>query len=349
MIQIEEIQIRNHLLWIINNIMGESHQTHTQVISLTNIVDFVFNSIMSPNTPEFYKLTCIWSVSNFFKFPINVSQDRLLPIVGEISRYIQSNINETIFSQALMTISHIVRSSCEENIDKILDFDFLGSLIPHINSNSNKDDLEQIFFLIGYFSFHSDIFIQNLFQSKSIEAIEFYMSEILLNTANNPNLINKNPKLIKNICWSLCNLCAVGINRLSSFLINKTKIPKYLLELNSLTSNKEILIEILTFFSTACDNPNTSVKAEILRLTILELYCERLTDDNFEIQKLCLEGITKILKIGESVMKDRNIVKLELERLSINALIDNLQSSKDDMVADASANLINTYFSSNNE
>lgn len=344
--QINDLQVTNHFVYIFSNIISESQETHRQVTSLVEITPYVCNMLKTPNLPVFIKSTCIWVIGNISEHLNEEIIDLIDPLIEEIVKHTRSNINKDIFSEALDCLSKIVRSATSlqsDLIEAVIGCDLCDAILPYLSMTTDSFDLRNILCLIGNCAWASDDFIFDIYEDYGFEKFESMLEVILISAKSDETYIRKHTAIIKDLCWALGNICSVGQLTVRGNLIRKTHIPRYLLELYQMTTSKDIKVEVLEFFNRAVEGRDSNVKTEILSLKVLELFCEELNSDNNEIKVLCLDGLLQLMQYGKNIMREVNIVKVELDKNDIQTKIDALTNSQDEAVSTTSSKVLEFF------
>lgn len=345
--------IQNHVVWILSNMLGENEDIYNLVVNNCDLARRIIEWIIADcATPNYLKQSCLWTVGNLFKYSANDKHVHLVvPALPIICKYLKSTINYDLFSEALYATKRILISAdnYDEVYETIMDCKLAVDLITQIQLNLlNLWDLESVVSILGSLIWKDSKYLKELYQADFLDKIETLFAESLLNiqTENIP-LKRKNYyfDLYKTITWCLNNI-AISDDDITDKIIRHSKIPKHVLEIFNLTSNKNLREEILSFFNSAAESSISKVKTELLRIQILELFCDNLKDSSIEIQTICLQGIYKFLSYGTEIMKERNIIKEEIERLGIASQVDALQLSSNDEVSKSSNKIINEFFNS---
>jgi hypothetical protein len=298
------------------------------------------------NAPMFFQLTLTWTVGNLYKYPDEEINRTFRPKLHEIFKMLRSALNKDAFNEALFVVSRVARTSDKETIQVIVDSGVHKNLVSFISSQTDKNELNMIFSILGNLYYANDIFIKETFDIKILKAFELYLEEVLTAAKSNLEFLTKNKETVKNFTWCLSNFAAVGNEKVRDRLIRHTQIPKLLLQLCETTFNPDILENVCFFFVNSLDTSNSNTKAEILRLKVLEFFVHNLGKKSLELKESCLEGIFKFLVYGETVMRDRNIVKDELIALGTNLEIDVMQNHTNQLIASMATELITNYFPS---
>lgn len=346
MTKIGDNQILNHFLWIFANVIGDRQESYQQVVSKVDIVPYVCNLVKASNLPLFLKSTCFWVLGNLGMYMEGTTVPPMVEsVANEIIKYLRSQINKEIYSEALSALAKIVKSSNnEEFIEYVIKQDIHTLLFNMISHSTDCYDLKNIFSLLGNFSYASDDFIKELSDNDGFKYLENFLAEALTNIRKSPSYLKHNACLIKDFCWTLANICGGGDEKIKGKLIRRTEITSLLLELYYMTTNNEIKKEILYYFCSAIDSRNSNIKTEVLRLKVLECFYGEMTGMNGnEIVLLSLNGIIFFLQFGETIMKSRNIVKEELEKKGIFQYIDDLQNSRESKIVEKSTFILNKY------
>lgn len=344
LINIEDYTLKNNILWILSNIMGESSQMHTYVISNTGLAKYISELIGISNIPSFFYLTVIWTVGNIFKYPDVFIIDTFVDKIPEILKLLKSNLNEDLFSEALFSTTKIAPVCNEERINEIFETSGVYTyLVNYIKPDFDKSCLKMVLSIIGNLYYSNDFFIYETYNIKIHKAFELYLEHAVSTQA----FISKNKENIKSIIWCLYNFITIENESIRGKVLRHTRIPKLLLQVAEKTTNESIIENIGIFFLNSLETTDTKIKTELLRNRILEFFFEfhNKLNQSKEITEICLKGIYYLLIYGENMMKDRNIVKDELLAQGINLTIDQIQSSnKDQQIFEIASEIMERFF-----
>jgi hypothetical protein len=345
MVASNDWSLRNHLLWILCNITGDSDVLHAAVMNNTNILDFVRDMFAMNNLPHFFKTTLFWCIGNLYQYGNIVVIEALKHLLPEIAKYLKSDINKASFSEALYAIGKVSRNCDTETITLLSDLNIHITLLPYINTRTEDYDIKMVLSIIGNLVAENDDFVVDMFEKGAVEVFETFLSETLSRAQMNNEYLYVHRALIKDFVWVLANFMAVDNEPVKGTMVRKTKIPTMLLQLSLMTSDKSINEHIIYFFANAIDCTWNNTKTELLRLRVLELFCHHINHPDPGVQYKVLQSFVAFLEFAETIMKDRNIVKEELEMLGITLNIENIiTTTNQEKVSERAVHIMDKYY-----
>jgi len=344
MVNIPEYQLKNLFVWIFSNIIGDSEETYTACVAQVDLMSYAVDCIRNEQiNPPYHNTTLFWLLGNLIKYrSSNVNQSyQIFPI---IFKYLKSYIDRGLFEEALFAVEKLSSNYTEESFELMNEWKIYDILIPFISTKTDFSELRSIFKILVDISWNDEKSIVGMYKSKILDYFEIFLSETLIISKSNVSYYIKHNETFRYLLICISNFAATSKQEIKDELIRSTKIPFFLLELVKLSSKNTILIEVLEVFKNALDTSYSNIKMELLRIQTLELFCDNLPKQDFEIQRLCLGGILNFLLYADEIMKNKNIVKIQLETLGAVTHIDNLQQSTDEGVAIISYNIMEKYF-----
>jgi hypothetical protein len=279
-----------------------------------------------------------------FKFnPTEKLISSTIPLIGKIFNSIKININDFNFSEALFLFDKMIGTLDSKIIEKFVELRIYEHLIDYISVKTNVNDLQCILAILGNLIYQNSKFSKQFYHLDILEKLANFLSDSM--SENNKATLNKHSQLYKDICWILNNLTTANL-KVEAHFIRDTKLPNLLLNMVYSCSNSSLLCEVISIFRTLLDSSQDNIKTEMLRLQILELFYNNLYHTDPEIVLMCLEGIKKFLEFGKKIMRDRNIVFLELLQEGISIKLEQLYNSKNQDISQLSQEIISEYFQS---
>jgi hypothetical protein len=343
LINIEDYTLKNNILWILANMLGESENMHRDVVDNSGIVKYTSDLIGSSNIPSFFYLSVIWTVGNLFKYADVFIIDSFVDKISDILKLLRSNLNEDLFGEALFTTSKIAQLSDVERIVEIFKTSGVHKyLVNYIKPDFEKSQLKMIFTIIGNLYYADNFFINETYERKIHKAFEKYLEFAVAEKG----FLAKNKENIKEVIWCLYNFITIDNEKIRGNVLRHTKIPKLLLQIAETTTNQTIIERIGTFFINALDTTDNKNKTELLRNRILEFFNQfhNKLNQSKEITEICLQGFFSLLVYGETIMKDRNIVKEELLAQGTNLTIDQMQNNPDENISELATEIMTKFF-----
>ena len=345
MINIQEFQLKNHFIWILSNIVSESEDTYLAVVKQVDLMKYVVDSIQNEQmNPPYFNSTLFWLLGNLIKYRNISNVEDSYVIFPNVFKYLKSNIDKDLFMEALFAVEKLSSNYLDVSFQLMTEWKIYEILIPYISTKTDFPELRSIFQILIDMSWNSEESMKGMYKTNILDYFEKFLSESLVICQSNNSYLTKHCLSFKYLLICISNFAASSKKKIKDELIRNTKIPSYLLELAKCTSNNTLIVEILEVFKNALDTPYSNVKMELLRIPTLELFCQNLSNKDFQIQRICLDGILTFLLYADDIMKNKNIVKIQLESIGAVTEIDNLQQSKDEDVAKSSFNIMAKYF-----
>lgn len=342
---LQEYLLKNHILWVFSNLIGESEENYKIICEQIDLMGYVINCLKEEySLPSYFKTNLFWLLGNLIKYHNNnyiIASHEIFPIVF---KHLKSNLDKSLFMEALYAVDKLSSLYSDESFQLMKEHNISTTLIPYISTKTANYDLKLIIRILIDLSWKDEYNIKAMYEEDIFDHFENFLGESLVILQSKPNHFSKQTDIIKDLTICIGNFASTGIERIKDDLIRKTKIPKYLVMLLSFTSSNEIIREVLCFFNSAIDTKISNIKMELLRVNIPELFCQYLSHSDAEIQRLSLQGILDFLLFADDIMKQQNILKIQLETIGAATEIDNLQQSNNDEVARISFNIMTKYF-----
>jgi hypothetical protein len=342
---LQDFILKNHIIWVFSNLIGDNEENSEIICSQVDLMSYVINNLKAENTlPSYFKSNLFWLLGNLIKYRkieyVHASHG-IYPIVF---KYLKSNIDKNIFMEALFATEKLSCLYMDENFELMKEHHVAVMLIPYISTKSPKFELKIILRILADLTWKDEYNIKAMYEEDIFDHFENYLSETLVLSESRPDYISKQTDVLKDFILCIGNFASTVIEKIKDDLIRKTKIPKYLVNLLKYSSSNQVIREIICSFNNALDTKISNIKMELLRINIPELFCQYLSISDVEIQRICLQGILNFLLYADDIMKQQNILKIQLETIGAVTEIDNLQQSNDDEVAKISFNIMTKYF-----
>jgi len=326
------------------NLLGESETVSQTILRKCNIIQSTQRYLNSTNLPLYLKTSLFFLISNIIKYiAITDIRENYLSFLPIFANNLKSSLDSENFHYTLRLVKEITDKSEEEDLKEILKNNVHILLLSHIKQGMRNDNMELIFRIftsIINLNF-DDKFIDDLYSYNMFNILEAYLECINFSSST-----KESSKMLLAFTTLLDTLVYYLGESYRGRLVRRTKIPTLLIKLIEQTSNLEIIFNILSFFKISLDSNTNNIKTDLLRIPLLEVFCRFVKTPNFDIQKVCLEGIFLFLLYGENLMKDkRNIIATQLELSGETYEIQNLISSNNEDIAKLAETINNKYFS----
>ncbi len=349
LIEIEEYTIKNHILLILGNCLSESEAIHQKIISSTTIIGYVIELLKGKGLglPRFFRNNLIWLVGNLYKYPSELVVSSLREeVIPEVVKALSQTVDKELFSEACSTMVRIARENDEATHFIIRQSQIHILLTSYVGSQMSADELDLVFQILGNLAFIDDAYIDDMLNHNLLSLSEVYMQSLLekFNNPNFPDFFKKNKSAVNNFCWMITNVSCNDKPSVRTRIVKKTKLPSLLLNLATMTSDKNLLKEILNFFEALLDNESQIVKTELLRIGVFDFLCSKLMTNDFATQQKSLSSLEVFLEYGTTVMKDRNIIQEAMRFNGADVTLENLANVQDRNVSELAVELLQKYF-----
>lgn len=344
LVQSTEYPIIMNLVWIFANLLSDDESIYNLIVSTTGIVDYIVKMMTNESDlPNYLKCKVLWALANILKYPNEVNFKKVYSLVPIIFKFLKSNLFQDNFSEALGTVARLCRTKNEELLKNMVNFDLIEILVNYIKSSTDLNDLDNILKILGDLAYRRERFVKLINETNFIDRIESLLEDQLRSVKNMRSIPSKDKQFIKHIIWCINNVISANIEWSRNIIVRHTKIPQYVLELEKIISDVLVVEEIVMFFALALENGSFKVKTELIRLPVLELFKKMIDLNNVDIQILALRGILHFLEFGMHLMRDKNIIKIELENEGVNSMVEKLTLNDDTTIQNLSTSIMGFF------
>lgn len=360
--QPSSIIIKSQVLIIIGNILELQGEVFIpkllQAISFFDYITNLFQVVTSQDSdlPMYAIAVLLWNMGSFIKHSSQSDIETIAPVIivkvcPLLIKLISNDINRDIFTEGIICFNWIIDRMKE--FPQVICLFNESNVYSHLNSfiasnyKSNAKIIKMILIIYVNLTLVSDDAIKLLTEDSSIYST---IEKILISFIDTLNVSQtKNDIVI--FTYQLLNNCA-SMGQECNEIIRKTKIVEYTMTiLNLHKSNRKLINEIVVFLSNAIDSNDSRIKMELMRYPLIEFAVSELTFLECPITDIkanCLKIINLYLTYGDTLIKNKNIFKEQLELLNLPDVLSNLHNKSNNdskrNIEDTIETIYNRYF-----
>jgi hypothetical protein len=300
--------------------------------------------------PRFFRNNLIWLIGNLYKYPSELVVSTLREeVIPEVMKALSQTVDKELFNEASSTMIRIARQNDDVTHSIISQSQIHVLLTSYIGPQMSAQELDLVFQILGNLAFFDDGYIDDMLNHNLLSLSEVFLQSFLgkCNNPNFPDFYKKNRSAMKNFCWMITNVSCIDKPSVKSRIVKKTNLPSLLLKLASISSDKNLVVEILNFFEALLDVESQIVKTELLRIGVFDFLCNKLMTNDVETLQISLRSLDVFLEYGKGVMKDRNIIQEAMHFNGADVTLENLANNQDKNVSELAVELLQTYFHNN--
>jgi hypothetical protein len=321
-------EIREQCVWALGNIGGECIEYRDMVIESGALTKMLRN--FDTARDEFYKIFA-WVISNLSRGKPKPKWDKVEMLVPYLCNLLLETTDPEILIDSSWSLSYLSDRDDKSALYKILnhlDCQRLIGLLRH----PNDDVLHPILRIIGNFASGTDKQTEIILGFNTLRTIRILLTE------------NHHKKVVKECCWILSNVTAIGQSGIIQVLNERVQFEMQPLLKPSKKSDWPIRKESFYFFFNIITEGNEDQIDLLFQTEFFDDFCSFLDAKDPKIIVEVLESLIKLLKIGSSYQSNVYAEQLETNGTK-NYIEENLLFSEVESIRETCQYIVVHYFS----
>lgn len=315
--------VKEQVVWAVGNLAGDG--TSSRDVCLAHGVMEPLVSILQSQCKEEMLKNAVWCLSNLCKGkgPDRAPIAALAPCLPALATVLHTSENAEVLTDAAWCYSYVTDGE-NERIQAVLESGVAVRLIQLLGHPDNKV-VVPVLRAVGNIVTGTDDQTRFAIQAGTMPALKALLE-------------HPNTKIRKEACWALSNVAA-SFEQIQA-IVEADVVPKLVGMLGLDGEMQEVKKEILWVFGNALDGGSEEQVGYFVRSGVLRHLCDavsRFRDDKDMRQPICaaLDGLAKVLKVGEAacsdLLKNKAVVELIDETDMLDAVARMAQAKCEDV------------------
>lgn len=318
-------EVKEQTIWALGNISGDKNEYRKRVVEAGAIIPLCEYLASLTDISE---TNAIWCLANLVRGRVP-SEEECLFIIQVIVQILKTVEDDNLLVDTMWTLSYISDGG-QETIPDILELNCINHIVRGLFSE-NSAQIVPTLRTIGNFVTGTDEQTDYVLQSGFLETIRILME-------------HPEKEIRKEVMWTLSNICA-GTKSHVAELIEGGIIDKLVEKV--FKDTEDVQKEAVWALSNCCANSDPEIVFSIVESECIPAMCSWLNKEDVRTKIVILDGISKLLRVGES-LNNKNFSD-RVEECGGVDVIEELQESPNQNIQELAVTLMVTYFEQDEE